>query len=70
LITRAEVREAVLGGWYVAAMRSSGRDAVMLGIDYGIAALAGAHLTAAHDVAAAASALLRAGARAKRLRAV
>jgi hypothetical protein len=59
LITRDEVREAVLGGIYAATARTrAGRMSVILGIEYGIQALAAVHLSAAREVSAAAHVLL------------
>lgn len=59
LISRDEVREAVLGGIYTATARARvGRMSVVLGIEYGIRALAAVHLSAAREVSAAAHVLL------------
>jgi hypothetical protein len=70
LITRTEVREAVLGGIYTATGRARiGRMSLVLGIEYGIRSLAAVHLSAAREVSAAAHALLGEG-RATRLRPV
>jgi hypothetical protein len=70
LISRDEVREAVLGGIYTATSRARvGRMSLVLGIEYGIRALAAVHLSAAREVSAAAHALLGEG-RPARLRPV
>jgi hypothetical protein len=70
LISRDEVREAVLGGIYAATARARvGRMSLVLGIEYGIRALAAVHLSAAREVSAAAHALLGEG-RPARLRPV
>jgi len=70
IISRAEVREAVLGGIYTATARARvGRMSLVLGIEYGIRALAAVHLSAAREVSAAAHALLGEG-RPARLRPV
>jgi hypothetical protein len=70
LITREELREAVLGGIYAATAQARvGRMSLVLGIEYGIRALASVHLAAAREVAAAAHALLGEG-RVARLRPV
>jgi len=70
LISRDEVREAILGGIYTATARARvGRMSLVLGIEYGIRALAAVHLSAAREVSAAAHALLGEG-RPARLRPV
>jgi len=66
LIGRDEVREAVLGGIYIATSRARvGRISLVLGIEYGIRSLAAVHLSAAREVSAAAHALLGEGRRAR-----
>jgi len=66
LIGRDEVREAVLGGIYIATSRARvGRLSLVLGIEYGIRALAAVHLSAAREVSAAAHALLGEGRQAR-----
>jgi len=71
IFSRAEVREAVLGGIYSATARARiGRISLVLGIEYGVRALASVHIAAAHDVAAAAHQLLGSRPQATRLRPV
>jgi len=66
LIGRDEVREAVLGGIYIATSRARvGRLSLVLGIEYGIRSLAAVHLCAAREGSAAAHALLGEGRQAR-----